>query len=42
MKAYARRRETTVTAIVLAHFKELIEADRKMRAITQTVDSEQV
>lgn len=41
-KALARRRKTTLTAIIVKHLEELVEAERKVRMITQTMDSEQV
>lgn len=41
-KAIARRRKTTLTAILIQHLEEIVEAERKVRMITQVMDSEQV
>ena len=40
-KAIARSRKTTLTALLLKHLEELVEAERKVRMITSTMDSEQ-
>ena len=40
-KVVARRRKTTLTAILMKHLEEVVEAERKVRMITQTMDSEQ-
>lgn len=41
-KAVARTKKTTLTAILMKHLEELVEAERKVQMIIQTMDSEQV
>lgn len=42
VKAYVRRRETTLTAIVEAHLRELVEADDRACGMKETADAEQI
>lgn len=39
MEEYAQRHGTTITAIVISHFKQLLQAERESR---QPIDAEQV
>ncbi len=41
-KAVARRRKTTLSALVQRLFEEMVEVDKKTRDVRPTIDAEQV